>query len=242
MIVAAHQPAYLPWLGYLDKLAKSDVFVVMDDLQYEAQNFQNRNRLKLNHGAGWVTVPLLRGAQSDRIVDKRIDNHGIGGKHHWQRRTWRTIQTHYGQTPHFARYAADLEIVFARRWDYLVELDLHMLDLARGWFGITRPIVRSSSLGLVGHKTDRIIDMCKKLGAKVYLSGRGGSHDYLDLEAFAAAGIALMWQQFTHPVYPQRYSGLGFVSHLGFLDLLFNCGAESGALLARSELRKEGTP
>ena len=71
MIVAAHQPAYLPWLGYLDKLAKADMFVVMDDLQYEAQNFQNRNRLKLNHGPAWITVPLERGAQTDRVIDKR---------------------------------------------------------------------------------------------------------------------------------------------------------------------------
>ena len=61
MILAAHQPHYLPWLGYLDKVAKADLFVVMDDLQYEAQNFQNRQRLKLADGARWVHVPLLRG-------------------------------------------------------------------------------------------------------------------------------------------------------------------------------------
>jgi hypothetical protein len=238
VIVGAHQPAYLPWLGYLDKLAKSDVFVVMDDLQYEAQNFQNRNRVKLNHGAAWLTVPLLRGAQSQRIVDKRIDNHGFGRKHHWQQRTWRTLETHYGKAPHFATYAADLAIVFARRWDYLLELDLHILELARNWFGITRPIVRSSSLGLTGAKTDRIIDMCKKLNAKIYLSGRGGSAAYLDVDALAANGIAVMWQHYKHPVYPQRYPGLGFVSHLGFLDALFNCGAD--ALNVRQQ--QEGTP
>ena len=91
MIVAAHQPHFLPWLGYLDKLAKSDLFVVMDDLQYEKENFQNRNRLKLDRGAHWLTVPLLRGNQSDRICDKRIDNAGRGGRHHWQHRIWRTL-------------------------------------------------------------------------------------------------------------------------------------------------------
>jgi len=231
VIVAAHQPHYLPWLGYLDKLAKCDVFVVMDDLQYEAQNFQNRNRVKLNHGPHWLTVPLLRGAQTDRILDKRIDNTGLGGRHHWQQRTWRTLVTHYGHAPSFERYAPALEEVYTRRWDLLVELDLHMLDLARGWLGITRPIVRASSLELSGAKTERIAAMCKAVGASIYLTGRGGSAGYLDTELLARAGVSTLWQRFTHPVYPQRYAGLGFVSHLGFLDLLFNCGPAAAALL-----------
>ena len=231
MIVSAHQPHYLPWMGYLDKLAKSDVFVVMDDLQFEKENYQNRNRLKLNHGPHWLTVPLLRGKQTDRLLDKRIDNAGRGGRHHWQHRHWRTLVTHYGSAPFFAQHAPALEDVFVRRWDSLVELDLHMLELARNWFRITRPIVRASSLRLSGHKTERIIDMCRAVGARTYLSGRGGSTDYLDLDAFARAGIAVVWQRFEHPQYPQRYPGVGFVSHLGFLDLLLNCGPNVSAEL-----------
>lgn len=231
MIVAAHQPAYLPWLGYLDKLAKADLFVVMDDLQYEAQNFQNRNRVKLDRGPHWLTVPLQGGAQTDRVMDKRIDNTGRGGRHHWQRRTWRTLEVHYGRAPHFARYAPVLEETFLRRWDWLVELDLHILDLARLWFGISRPIVRASSLGLRGARTERLRCLCEAVGAHTYLSGRGGSTGYLDTDALARAGITTLWQRFTHPVYPQRYAGIGFVSHLGFLDLLFNCGPDSPAIL-----------
>jgi len=231
VIVAAHQPHYLPWLGYLDKLAKCDVFVVMDDLQYEAQNFQNRNRVKLNHGPGWLTVPLLRGSQADRVLDKRIDNTGRGGRHHWQQRTWRTLVTHYGRAPFFEHYAPALEEVYSRRWDLLVELDLHMLELARDWLGITRPIVRASSLELSGARTERIAAMCRTVGASVYLSGRGGSAGYLDTELLARAGVSTLWQRFQHPIYPQRYAGLGFVSHLGFLDLLLNCGPDAAALL-----------
>jgi hypothetical protein len=241
MIIAAHQPSYLPWLGYLDKLAKADVFVVMDDLQYEAQNFQNRNRLKLNNGPHWMTVPLLGAAQTDRVCDRRIDNTGRGSRHHWQRRTWRTLCVHYGKSPHFARYASALEDIYIRRWDSLVELDLQMLDLARTWLGITTPILRASSLGLAGAKTDRIADMCKKLGASVYLSGRGGSTGYLDTDQLARAGVATMWQQFAHPTYPQRYPQLGFVSHLGFLDLVLNTGPDAAAIFAgASAAQKEG--
>ena len=231
MIVAAHQPHYLPWLGYLDKLAKCELFVVMDDLQYETQNFQNRQRMKLADGPHWLTIPLLRGAQTDRVLDKRIDNTGRGSRHHWQHRHRRTLEVHYGRAPHFERYAADLEDVYVRRWDWLVDVDLHILDLARKWLGVTVPIVRASSLGVGGAKTDRILSLCAATGATTYLSGGGGSRGYLDTERLARAGVATIWQRFQHPTYPQRYAGLGFVSHLGFLDLLFQCGPDSAARL-----------
>jgi len=238
MIVAAHQPSFLPWLGYLDKLAKADVFVVMDDLQYEAQNFVNRNRLKLADGPHWMIVPLLAGTQSDRICDRRIDNAGRGGRHHWQHRIRRSLEIHYGPSPQFATFAPELEDVFVRRWDSLLELDLHMLDLARRWLGIRTPILRSSSLGLRGAKTERIRDMCDRLGASIYLSGRGGSTGYLDTEALARAGVSTLWQQFTHPRYPQRYPHLGFVSHLGFLDLVLNTGPDAAASFAPAAIQK----
>jgi hypothetical protein len=230
MILAAHQPSYLPWLGYLDKMARADVFVVMDDLQYEAQNFQNRNRVKLADGPAWLTVPLERGTQQDRICDKRIQNGG-SPKEHWARRTWKTLEIHYGKAPHFARYRDELAALFARSWEHLLDLDLHILQLARGWFGIDVPMLQSSSLALEGQKTDRIIDMCRKVGADVYLSGGGASRDYLDVERMGAAGIRVEWQSFAHPVYPQRYAGFGFVPNLAFVDLVLNCGLDSRDIL-----------
>ncbi|HEY3807150.1 MAG TPA: WbqC family protein [Kofleriaceae bacterium] len=228
MIVAAHQPHYLPWLGYLDKLAKADLFVLMDDLQYEAQNFQNRQRLKTHSGPTWLTVPLERGAQSDRICDKRIDNSG-SPKQHWQRRTWLTIEHAYGRAPYFAQYADPIRELFTRPWRSLLELDMHVLALAREWFGIATPMVMASSLGLTGQKTDRILDMCKKVGARAYLTGGGGSADYLDSEQLGRGGVGVIWQHFQHPVHRQRYGA--FTSHLGFLDLLFNCGEASRDIL-----------
>ncbi len=105
MIVAAHQPHYFPWLGYIHKMAQADLFIVMDDLQYEKDNFQNRNRIKVNNCSAWITVPLERGSQSDRICDKLIRNDGVSAKEHWQRRTWATLQIHYGKAPYFSDYA-----------------------------------------------------------------------------------------------------------------------------------------
>ncbi len=230
MIVAAHQPSYLPWLGYLAKIEASELFVVMDDLQYEAQNFQNRNRVKLNHGAAWLTVPLVHGSLYDRILDKRIDNSG-GDRHHWQRRTWRTLETHYGRTAYFARYAPALHALYTRPWTHLVDLDLAILELACTWFGIERPVQRASRLALTGSKTDRIIALCRAVGAHTYLSGCGGSTSYLDVAALGRAGIAVEWQRFVHPVYPQRYAERGFIPNLAFLDLLFNCGPASRSIV-----------
>ena len=229
MIIAAHQPHYLPWLGYLDKLAKADVFVVMDDLQYEAQNYQNRQRVKINSGAAWLTVPLAHGGHTDRILDKQIDT-SLTGRQCWRSRHWSTLETNYRRAPHWARYADELRDVYTRTWTSLVDLDLRMLELAQSWLGIATPIVRSSTLGLVGAKTDRLIDLCKKLGARAYLTGAGGSASYLDAEKMGRAGFGVIWQSFEHPVYAQRYER-GFDSHLAFLDLVFNVGPAARDLL-----------
>ena len=230
MIVAAHQPHYLPWLGYLDKLAKADVFVIMDDLQFEAQNFQNRQRLKLADGPGWLTVPLVHGSQADRICDKRIAA-CESKKQHWQHRHWQTVVTNYGRAPYFQQYADELHEVYTHPWQTLLDLDRCMLGLAIKWLDIDTRVIESSRLELTGTKTDRLIDMCKKLGARCYLTGSGGSAGYLDAERMGRAGIGVIWQQFTHPVYPQRYPRVGFASHLGFLDFLFNCGPASRDIL-----------
>lgn len=239
MIVAAHQPSYLPWLGYLDKMASADLFVIMDDVQYQSQNFQNRNRIKLNNGTGWLTVPVVRGLQSDRIMEKRIQN-TAGSRHQWQRVTWLTLETHYRRAPYWDEYAAELRDLYSWSWDYLIDLDLALLELARRWFGVTTPLCLASSLGLSGQKTERIIELCKRVGASVYLSGSGGSSSYLDVTAMRRAGIEVRWQQFVHPVYPQRYPELGFAPYLGFLDLVLNCGPASRDIaFSRHELWQE---
>jgi hypothetical protein len=238
MILAAHQAHYMPWLGYLHKVMRADLFVVMDDLQYEAQNFQNRNRIKVNNGTIWLTVPLVKGHQADRICDKQINN-TQQAKECWRRRTWATLTTHYGRAPFFERYAPELSYVYERSWSSLLELDLKMLELMMRWLGITTPIVLASTLGATGEKSDRILQVCQRAGANVYLSGAGASSGYLDVELFRRHGMDVAWQDFTHPVYPQRYPTLGFVPRLSALDLIFNCGPESRDVLESSEVKDE---
>ncbi len=227
MIVAAHQPAYWPWLGYLHKMANADLFVVMDDLQYEAQNFQNRNRLKTNQGGAWITVPLIKGGQRDLISEKRINNRP-DGRHHWQRKTWRTILCNYSKAPYFKMIRDDLEALYTRQWESLLALDLRTMELLRDWFDITTPMVLSSELMLCHQRSERIIDLCQKVGARHYLSGKGGSRQYLELDRFRENGIEVIWQEFTHPRYTQRHPELPFIPNLSALDFLMNAGPPRG--------------
>jgi hypothetical protein len=111
----------------------------------------------------------------------------------------------------------------------LLELDMKMLELARRWLDIRTPMIRASRLKLTGQKTDRLIDLCRKVGARAYLSGKGGSTGYLDVERLGRAGIGVIWQHFVHPVYPQRHGA--FASHLAFVDLVLHCGEASRDLL-----------
>jgi len=230
MIVAAHQPLYLPWLGFFDKVAKCDRFVLMDDLQFTSQNYQNRNRVKVNNGTTWLTVPLVHRRRDERICDKEIMNRS-SRRHHWQRRSWRTLTIHYGKARYFDHYAEALEQAYTRQWTRLLDLDTHLLTLMLGWLGIKTDIILASTLGLRGQRSDRILDMCTRLSATTYLSGAGGSREYLDVEKFNQAGIGISWQQFNHPTYPQRYPEIGFLRYLSALDLLLNCGPTSADLL-----------
>ena len=223
MIVAAHHPSFVPTLAYLDKMAKSDLFVVMDDLPLSPERFTHRQRIKLSDGPGWLTVPLAPASGDDRVLSARIDQDVA-----WRRRTWLAIETHYGTAPHFARYAEELREVFATRWERVLDLDLHLLELARGWLRIHVPIVRASSLGLAGDGTARLIDLCRKVGAHGYLA----SHDDdIDTESVGRAGMRVIWQHFDHPVYAQRYPEIGFCAQLGFLDLLLNHGPTARDIL-----------
>lgn len=230
MIVAAHQPHYMPWLGYLDKMSKADLFVVMDDLQFVPANYHNRQRVKLATGPAWLTVPIARRSRTDRILDQQIAP-ALEGTSGWQHRHWRTLVVNYGNAPYFSLYADELRDVYTRPWTRLIDLDLHMLALARRWLDIGTPVVRSSQLGLTGAATDRLIDLCRRVGARSYLTGSGGSTEYLDAEQIGRSGIGVVWQHFEHPAYTQRYPAAGFAPRLGFLDLVLNCGPASRDIL-----------
>jgi hypothetical protein len=227
MIVAIHQPHYLPWLGYLHRVAQVDLFIVLDHVQFERRNYQNRSQIRLEGAPHWLTVPVLQRSQKERIVDKLIDN---GSPRAWGPIHLSTLRHAYRDAEHFKTYAGALGAILAARWERLVELDLALLEFLCQAFGIGTPVVRSSALGAVGAKSDLILNLCRAAGAGALLAGLGGSRGYLDADAFARAGVRLKWHDFRHPAYRQC-GPQPFMPGLAAIDLLFNRGPQSRAVL-----------
>jgi hypothetical protein len=233
LLVAIHQPHYLPWLGYLHRMARADLFIVLDHVQFERGNYQNRTQARVNGAPHWLTVPVQQRSQKERIADKAIDNTRRWGLAHFE-----TLRRSYASAGYFGMYAADLRAILDCEWQRLVDLDEHTLDFLRNAFDIRTPLVKSSELGVEGAKSELVLNLCKAVGASALLVGMGGSRHYLDRGAFAEAGIGLQLQEFSHPVYRQRGGG-AFNPGLSALDLLFNCGPASREILLgnESELR-----
>lgn len=226
MIVAVHQPQYLPWLGYFDKMRRADAFCYLNDVQYKKNEWQNRNRIKTAQGWQWLTVPVRY-----RFPEK-INEVAINNTTGWQKKHLQALITNYSRAPYYNSYITIFEDTFSREWEFISELNIHLIERLRAALNIdTKPTVISSDLDLRDEPTDRLIDICKAMGADTYLAGQGGA-DYMDLERFKKNGIDLIIQNFRHPVYMQLFKD--FKSHLSIVDLLFNCGPESIDMITRA--------
>lgn len=236
MLVAIHQPNFLPWLGYFDRMIRADLFVLLDHVQFERRNYQNRMLIRLEEQERWLTVPVVQLSQKERIIDKRIDNSERPGNRWWGPNSFLTLRYAYRKAPYFDLYAPRLRELFETRWEKLVDLNIATLELVREALEIRTPMVRSSTLAVDGQRSDLLLDICRKAGASAFLGGMGGSRGYLDPDAFAAAGMGVQWQEFKHPTYTQCGSA-PFIPGLSALDLLFNCGPRSGEIVrqARSD-------
>jgi hypothetical protein len=229
LIVAIHQPHFLPWLGYLHRMASADLFILLDHVQFERRNYQNRTRIRINGAPRWLTVPVLQRSQKERIIDKEIDNREAGVRG-WGPCHFTTLRHAYRGAAHYRQYAAALGRLLDARWERLVDLDQAALDFLRQAFAIRTPMVRSSEIGAQGAKGELILNLCRAVGAHTLLAGLGGSRGYLDAAAFARAGVRIEQQRFRHPVYPQCGEA-PFAPGLSAIDLLFNCGPRSRDLL-----------
>ena len=238
MLVAIHQPHYVPWLGYLDRMAKADLFIVLDHVQFERRNYQNRTAIRLEDQDKWLTVPVVQLSQKERIIDKQVDN-SEGGSRAWGPNHFKTLRYAYRKAPFFEQYAPRLQEILEARWDKLVDLDLAMLDFLRDAFQVRTPLKRSSEMNAGGARSELLLNLCKEAGAgSTFLGGLGGSRGYLDLAAFAAAGIGVAWQEFKHPVYTQCGQA-PFMPGLMSLDCLFNCGPRAAELLWQPILTRD---
>lgn len=238
MLVAIHQPHYVPWLGYLDRMARADLFIVLDHVQFERRNYQNRTMIRLEDESRWLTVPVVQVSQKERIVEKQVDN-SEGGSRAWGPTHFKTLKYAYRKAAFFDHYAPRLRQILEARWDKLIDLDLAMLDFLRESFEIRTPLRRSSEMRGEGARSELLLNLCRETGpGTTFFGGLGGSRHYLDHAAFKAAGIGVQWQEFRHPTYPQCGDG-PFIPGLMSLDLLFNWGPRARDLLWQRSATKD---
>jgi len=201
MIAGILQPSYLPWLGFFEQIHKSDVFVIYDDVQFDKGGWRNRNKIKNSTGAQWLTIPV-HVSQGSIIRDIKIDN-----KKRWQDKHLKSMQQCYSMAPYFSNYFPDFEKILLKKWEFLIDLDMELINQMNKILGI-----------------ERLIGILQLLSADTFYEGFSG-RDYIDKEDFKKEGIEVVFQEYRHPVYQQQFGK--FISHLSIIDLFFNCGPES---------------
>jgi len=230
MIVTIHQPQYLPWLGYFDKADRADIFILLDNVQYKKNDWQNRNKIRTSQGSQWLTVPVISNF-GQKIIDVKIDQ-----KQNWQKAHCSAIKLNYGKAKYYEKYISEIEDIYQQKWEYLVDINMILLEKIVGWLGITTRLVRSSKYAVAEESTQRLVDLCLQFDANTYLSGADGEK-YLEFEKFKEKNITVTTQDYCHPVYSQLWSvnNNQFSSHMSVLDLLFNHGDDSLKILRNGD-------
>lgn len=230
-LVAIHQPNFLPWLGYFDKLARADVFVLLDHVQFSKSGgtWSNRVQLLVNGRPAWVTMPIVRayhGVRSYRQMQIEPDTR-------WRSKLLRTIHLNYAAAPCFDEIFPTVQSLLAHPSDNLAEFnEAAIRTLAAGLGLSTAHLVRSSELAVQGQASDMLVSLVQAVRGDAYLAG-GQAAAYQQDEKFAAAGIAVVWQNFVHPIYAQGRRE-EFTPGLSVVDALMHCGWQGTAALLRA--------
>ena len=214
MRVVINQPTYIPWIGYFATLDSCDKYVIYDNVQFDHQSWQHRNKIRNQEGWMWLTVPIVRN-KTQLINEVKID----GNK--WQKKHWKSIQQNYSRTPYFEQYESVFQKIYQTEWEYLIDLDVALLKELAIQLRINMPeFIYASDIKTEGHKTDRLIPILKATGADIFIEGLAGKN-YIEVNRLNEAGIEIKWFEYNHPVYPQRGE---FIPYLSAIDLLFNTG------------------
>ncbi|MBV8889684.1 MAG: WbqC family protein [Alphaproteobacteria bacterium] len=229
MIVSINQPAYLPWLGYFHRIAASDLHIVLDHVQFEKNSFTNRNKIRTAAGPCWLTVPVRTGGRFGELPIMNVEI----AEPAWRRKHWDSLRFAYAKAPFFRDHQHFFRGVYERDWPLLMPLQTEITGRLCAAFDIATPRISSSELRVQGRKGDLVLALCRAVGATTYLSGPLG-RDYLDPDAFAAAGIRLAFHDYRHPEY--RQVSPGFEPFMAGPDLLFNHGPQSGAILRSGQV------
>lgn len=224
----------MPWLGFFHKAALSDVFVVLDDVQFEKNGFNNRNRIKASNGWCWLTVPVRK---TGHLIEQKINSTFINNRDDWGKKHLKTLVLNYKKARCFDRYISFFEKLYGRNWEMLSDINFYALKWLLSTLGINTKVVLSSMMkDRSGAKSGLILNICKSFKADAYISGTLGK-GYLDEESFREAGIKIVYQQYRHPQYSQLWGK--FEPGMSIIDLLFNCGEESLDIVMKDNIAKK---
>ena len=212
------QPRFFPGLHYLHRMMVTDIFVILDTVQFTPRHEENRAKVKTPRGPQWITVPMRHVSREQLILETHLD-----GTQAWQKKAIQTLETLYGKSPHFKSHAPEVMEILERPHELLTALDRASWEPALRLLGITCTFVCASELPVSGRGPSLLLDICKHLGVETYLSGASG-REYLDVEHFKGEGVAVGFHEYTYPVYAQPHGE--FLPFLSYLDMLFNVGLD----------------
>jgi hypothetical protein len=218
------QSNYIPWKGYFDLIAHVDEFILLDDVQYTQYDWRNRNRIKTATGLRWLTIPIKRRSLSMLI------NEATTSEPEWHIRHWRILEQAYRKAPFFDEVAPALEELYRRcESNSLSAINRHFLEGICAILGIPANFSRSEDYGVVGSRTERVVDLCQKAGADQLLTGPA-ARAYFDESLFRQAGIEIQWFDYSgYPEYPQLHPP--FEHRVTVLDLILNTGPAAARYL-----------
>ena len=234
--IAILQSNYIPWKGYFDLIASVDEFIIYDDMQYTRRDWRNRNLIKTPHGVQWLTVPVLvKGRYNQKISETQIQGAD------WAEIHWKSLELNYKRAPYFSDIAKRLRPIYLDGgFTHLSALNRRLIDFVCTYLKITTTITNSSDYSLSDGKTQRLAGLCMEAGGTHYVSGPS-ARSYLDESVFNIVGIEVMWFDYIgYPDYPQQWGN--FVHGVSILDLLFNCGPDSGKYMMHVDAYTETFP
>lgn len=220
--ISIHQPGYFPWLGFFEKILLSDIFVLLDDVQYVKKQWHNRNKIRTEYGFKWISVPV-QAKFGEKINTVKIDY-----SKNWIDEHENIINTSYSTSRFFKNYFPKLQSIFSRNYSLLVDLNIEFIILMCNILEIKTKIIKSSELNISSSGSNRILDICKKLDANEYLSGMMGK-DYLVLDNFNQNKIKIIFQNYLHPTYRQNFEP--FLPNMSIIDLVMNKGPDSKKII-----------
>ena len=229
MIIAANQPYFCPYPGFFYKVFLSDVFILLDEVQFpRGTTWLSRNRFKNDQGELWLTIPVWKkGLGLQAINQVKICQAG-----RWPRKHLASLATAYGKAPYLAEHAPFLEKMFASGFTNLVDLNVAIIRYLMDCFRLDTKLLRQSELGVTAGGSHLLLELCRVTGAKTFLTLQAAKK-YLDADLFAKAGIELRPFPYEAPVYPQLWGD--FLANLSAFDLVFTCGPKARDILLQSQ-------